>query len=887
MSENKNAPFNEEENGVVSAFEQGSEKPSAPAGEYDIFDLEGIDELFKEKKQEIIETAEEQVEEKVAPPQDDEGVNNVTSVLPPYRRETVERTTEDVKELSRKRNHDSYHSEIISESLVDDDMYKEPELGMDIDELLKTLGLDDSFAEEKAEKSSEDGETKVLDTKAIAASDMKAEADEGKTQVINIETALGDNGDGFETKHFEVQEKAEKDISSTRYFNLKNHLKHDKAEVEKKLKASRKNLMQNFRVLSKNKGEDEAILEAAPTGDGKGSVMDNISAEEGEDLFDAVEKAQKKKRKHSREDKKQAVIIGKAALDDLKKTEKAQKTSLVILGAILVVSLVLAFLPGAFTKMPAPPSAAIFVIFNILALVGTVVAAKNYFRSGALSLYYMAPDEDTCLVISAAFVLIHDILSVIFSSKLQLSELKMYTSVVVFAAIMRVTCDFFRTKTALGGIKTLIKGDGIQSVQTVAGRNDSVALAQGLSKNGVPKLLYCAETNMDEGINTDISAIKKEDKYYSISSVAVIGVSLVAGVVFALRNRDLISFVTAFLSCMSITLPVMSDTAASVMSYIENKKLSKIKAAATSYETIREIGKSGAVILDVKDIFVGKVAKFRRVPGAKYSQSDSVVFVAATLKKAGSVLSDCFDELIEELEITLPEAEDFAYEEKLGYSCWIADRRVLLGNRQMLIEHSIPAPTEYEEKQYGGKSSVMYLVVEGEIAATFTVSYKVISKAKASARNFASTGLVLMLTSKEACLHEQTVSVALGLEITSVKLITQKGNAIMQRYKENKDLRKSVGVFCLKNSGAPLTLVSAAHGIYASNRFIFIVHIISQIAAAVFMLLAVLFNMSIFFSPLTIILYLLFWSSVSVAITQRNSIIKFISERRIFTKWQK
>ena len=130
----------------------------------------------------------------------------------------------------------------------------------------------------------------------------------------------------------------------------------------------------------------------------------------------------------------------------------------------------------------------------------------------------------------------------------------------------------------------------------------------------------------------------------------------------------------------------------------------------------------------------------------------------------------------------------------------------------------------------------------------------------------------------KACLHEQTVSVALGLEITSVKLINQKGMSIMEKYKDNKNLRKSVGVFCTKNSGAALTLVSAAHSIYASNRFIFIVHIISQIVAAVFMLLAVLFNIKVFFNPLAIVLYLLFWSVLSIAITQRSSIIRFVDK---------
>lgn len=888
MSEYKNDPSDLYDEEFLRKKEKNEKDSHSDSGEYDIFDLENIDTLFKEKKQEVLAAAEKAAEEPAEEEKaEDIVINNVVDVLPPYRRETVERTTEDIKEISRKRNHESYEQEIVSKSLVDEEMYKEPELGMDIDDLLKTLGLDsptDENEKETAEENTE--ETKVIDIGALSEekpSESENKTDVEATQVIEkIEEVPETKEDDLSsTRHFDVSEtkQTEKDFGSTRYFNLKNYLKPDKAEAEKKLKASRKNLMQNFRVLSKNKGEDEAILEAVPTGDGKGSMMDNINAEEGQDLFDAVEKAQKKKRRHSREDKKQAILSGKAAVSDLQKTLKNQKLQLIALAALLVMSLVLAFLPSvaALRTGEAPPPIGAFVVVNIIALLSVVIIAKDYFRSAVLSIYYMTPDADTCVLISAVFVLIHDILSLAFSSRIEIGSLKMYTSAVAFAALMRVLSDFFRTSTALRGIKTLIKGDGIESVQTVDGRNDSVVLAQGLSKDSVPKLLYCAGTDMGEGINTDISAIKKEDKYYTYSCIALVAVSFVAGLVFALRNRDLLSFVTAFLSCMSISLPVMSDTAASLLSFIENKKLSKLKAAATSYETIREIGKANGVVLDASDIFVGRVSKFRRVPTSKIAQSDSVVFAAATLKKADSILYKCFEEMVEEMGITLPETEDFAYEEKLGYSCWIADRRVLVGNRQMLIEHSIPAPTEYEEKQYAGKNSVMYIVVEGEIAATFAVSYKVISKAKNSARDFASTGLVLMLTSKEACLQEQTVSVALGLEITSVKLISQKGMAVMEKYKDNKSLRKSVGVFCAKNSGAPLTLVSSAHNIYSSNKFIFIVHIVSQIVAAVLMLLAVLFNMTAFFSPLTIIIYLLFWSALSLAVTQRNSIVKFIT----------
>ncbi|MBR2079187.1 MAG: hypothetical protein IJ962_03135, partial [Clostridia bacterium] len=549
---------------------------------------------------------------------------------------------------------------------------------------------------------------------------------------------------------------------------------------------------------------------------------------------------------------------------------------------VFLFSLIISVVPSiiASTDTPAEklPSVGLFVLLNMVALGASIFITKDYYRNAAISLYYMVADGDTCLLISAAFTFIQQLFTLIFQSRFDLASLKLFTSVAIFAGAMRVLCDYFRTSTALCGIRTLMDNDGISCIGEVESKNDSAVLAHGLSKDGKPKLLYCAETEMKEGIATDITAIKTEEKYYIYASIASVAVAFVSAVISLIKTKDFPSFLMALMSGMAITLPVMCDTAASAMSYFKNMKLSKIGAAATSYETIREIGKSNAIIMDAADIFMGVVSKFKRVPSGRIAKSDSVVFAAATLKKAGSILSGCFDEIISQMGITLPEAEDFAYEEKLGYSCWIADRRVLVGNRQMLIEHSIPAPTEYEEKQYAGKGSVMYVVVEGELVATFVISYRVLSKARKASADFASTGLVLMLTSKEPCLTEQTVSSALGISVTKVKMVNSKGTGIMEKYRENKAMRKSAGVFCSGKSGSLLALAAEAHRIYTSNKFLFILHIGSHAVAAALMLLAVLWNITAFMSPMFAIFYLLLWSVATVAYTQKESIVKLTKE---------
>ena len=887
MTEYNNDPLNLNEEEVLEIHEEPASLP-----EYDIFDLGDVDELFEdrkaaEEKAEAVNAENKSETEEIATVvYEDERYeqNNVTSVLPPYRRETTERSTEEITELSRKRNHESYEKVINDTPLVDSELYEAPDLGVDIDDMLHTMSIDlDKLLEAERELEAK--------TQIIPAVEDKAENEAQDTEKTQVIGKLSET-DGA-TRSFSVEDngrKKENDISSTRHFSLKNHLKPDRAEAEKKLSISRKNLMQNFRVLSK-KRDDEAILEEIPVGDGRESMMDNIRAENGEDLFDAVERAERKKSRRSliKEEKTKAVVSGKAAVEELQKTLKTEKIQLIALSVLFVAGAILSLVPKiiASSDMPAEnmPSVSIFALLNMVLLVLTALVTKDYYRSSAISLYYMTVDADACLILSSALVFVQQLFTAIFPGKFFLEGLRMYTVVIVFATAMRVLCDFFRTSTALKGIKTLINNDGISCIQEVESKNDSAVLAHGLSKDGKPRLLYCAETEMKEGVVTDITAIKTDDKYYTYSCIGLVAVSIIASIITLVNTREFASFVTSLSASACLCLPVMCDTVASAMSYLRNLKLSDIGAAATSYEAIRETGKANAIVMDASDVFMGVVSKFRRVPSARIAKSDSVVFAAATLKKAGSILSGCFDEILSQMDIEMPEAEDFAYEEKLGYSCWIADRRVLVGNRQMLIEHSIPAPTEYEEKQYAGKGNVMYVAVEGQLVATFVVSYRVLSKARKSAAAFANTGLVLMLTSKEPCLSEQMVAAALGISVTKVKSVNSKGIGIMERYRKNKAMRKSAGLFCSGKSGSLIALAGEAHRIYTSNKFIFVSHIVALAVAAVITLLSAIWNMTSLLTPGFIIFYLLFWGLMILSYTQKDSIMRRV--RKLIKKYKK
>ena len=60
----------------------------------------------------------------------------------------------------------------------------------------------------------------------------------------------------------------------------------------------------------------------------------------------------------------------------------------------------------------------------------------------------------------------------------------------------------------------------------------------------------------------------------------------------------------------------------------------------------------------------------------------------------------------------LPPVENLVYEDKLGLSAWIHGRRVLVGNRDLLINHNVEAPGRESELKYRHDNrQIMYLAV--------------------------------------------------------------------------------------------------------------------------------------------------------------------------------
>ena len=143
----------------------------------------------------------------------------------------------------------------------------------------------------------------------------------------------------------------------------------------------------------------------------------------------------------------------------------------------------------------------------------------------------------------------------------------------------------------------------------------------------------------------------------------------------------------------------------------------------------------------------------------------------------------------------------------------------------MLIQHSIPAPDEREERHYAGNKFVMYLVVDGRLTASFLVNYKALSSVKSLTGEFNKTGLVLLLTSREPFLDHKEIAKRLSLESAAVKVLSGKSEAIISSYRSSKSYSLKGSLVCSKAGSGLMSLVVNSYKLHICDRLLFGINI--------------------------------------------------------------
>lgn len=710
-----------------------------------------------------------------------------------------------------------------------------------------------------SEEGSDSEAEKELDVILVEEDDVKTYSPDKKetsTEAVSDKTMLFKKLDDGTEKADDISVSQES-LSHTRHFSLRSKGKKPPAEK------SKKNLMQNFRVLSKNK-EDRAIIEAAPSGDGSVGFADSVKAQQGEDIFEAVEKAyinktQEKKEKKSRIElrNEKGAETGRVMLEEIRKESESKQKTMILYGVLFAIGFVLTLVFSG---------ESFYSWISLLLSLVTCMISVPVFEKSFRAIKSFDAVADTAVAIMSFFVLIHNICVIALGQ-----TTGVYTLCIVFACFLRVASDWLKLRNKERLVSAALKSRSLSTLQRIAVKNDAVTFTKNTVKNNEPDIFYCTKAMLDTSIEEPESDNTKEKKYFIFTMSFVLLASLVVGLLCFATEMTGLSFVTALTASVCALLPVMYDPLSRLIFLHHGKEMLQQGVCISGREALTHIGKSDGFVLEASDVFSGEVSRFRKSAVSDMDRNDSAVFAALLIREAGSVLAPCFDSFLEQMNIVIPPVENFLYEERLGYSAWVLDRKVLVGNRQMLLNHSVSVPTKEQEKVYAKGRYVMYVVIDGEITATFLVGYKVLPSLKKYSRDFNKTGLVLMLNSREAFLDEEAVASKLSIDASSVKILSSKAISIMEKYNTRYDRQVSTGLLCSGKKRSLMHLIMGCYNANATDRFILIMMLLGQLLGFLLLVLSAILDMKLFFNPVAIVAVRLIWSLITAFVVERKN----------------
>ena len=213
---------------------------------------------------------------------------------------------------------------------------------------------------------------------------------------------------------------------------------------------------------------------------------------------------------------------------------------------------------------------------------------------------------------------------------------------------------------------------------------------------------------------------------------------------------------------------------------------------------------------------------------------------ASVVIVSGGVMAEVFDGvIIGKRELLFP-VESLAYEEKLGCSCWIHNYRVLVGNRDLLVHHNVETPDkDLEEKFKSNGRNVIYLAIEGKIAAMFVVVYKANQETARYLRELEKDGLTIFFRTADANITEKFLEREFQLPANVVKIINPVAGDMFTKVKARVADRSNARIL---HNGSMKSMLAALHGAFVINNFVNSSRLIQIIAAVIGTIIVALFT---------------------------------------------
>lgn len=417
-------------------------------------------------------------------------------------------------------------------------------------------------------------------------------------------------------------------------------------------------------------------------------------------------------------------------LSTLQEMKRELISKLWILGILFLLSGTLSLLDDLFVLSPVPflsvsENPVVFCLLQTVFLAGTFITCFDTVKNGVLELVRKEPGKNAIYSLSLLGMLVFAIVLLTSPKEASSLSVQLYIPFLIFTFFVMTVGRLIGLKRILTNF-LLVSGDYPDNAKYSISVLENQPLAEELTKGALqdfPALVHSKKTAFLSDFFNESFSEDLTDRAAKYLVPIVSGIALLTAVLSVVLGNTVFSALSVFSGILTAGCGVLTFLIINYPLYTCSKELSRLGGAVLGYHAADYFSDINSALVEANDLFNKENVTLYGIKTFSSLPVDQVIINATSvLCDTKSILSGVFLDIINNRQDFLLPVDTVLYEDGMGISAWVNNSRVLIGSREMMINHNIPVPEESYEKKFLKKGRrLLYIATSGELSAIFII----------------------------------------------------------------------------------------------------------------------------------------------------------------------
>lgn len=515
-------------------------------------------------------------------------------------------------------------------------------------------------------------------------------------------------------------------------------------------------------------------------------------------------------------------------------------------------------------------SAFIYICVNFTAILAVFIANFKCVLAGLKSLFTFRPSGDSTLALAMLAVLFQTSLAFLNQSHIMQGYSYVYCTVILTGVFLNLLGKLIMVRRVYGNFRFITSREQKYAIKIYDNYDNALKFA-GDTAVGKPCIAYQKKTSfLRNFLEISYAPDPAQTSGTALTPICLI-FSLLLCMVSMLIYKDFYMGISVFAAacCVAVAMGNMISANGPINKLC--KKIRRSGAMVSGYKAIKEMAKVNSIMVDSSDLFPAGTVVLEGVRTYGGDDEDECMkLTVALLTKVGGTLSDVMGQIAQDDLEQLPEVSNIVYEDEYGVTASVDGKKMLIGNRTLLLNHNVLAPERDEVIKYTAEGKkVIFVAIENRLRAMLILSYKTDKRKATELKRLEENGISILIRSTDPNITLNMVSMMFDISKSSINIIAgdlgQDYNSLV-----NTTIRKENAFVATKGRIESLmAVISSCASQKSVVSLIVAVQVVGIILGLTLITILTVSQEFSLLSSLNLLAYQIFWVLASLLISRR------------------